>query len=342
MSILLPEELEYAKEPEIFELIVAKLLEKIEMLTRRGFSKAYVEEENNLYFQKGRILIEQNLRQNTCLKNRIFCRYSEFTCDTIENRILKYTLYHLSRVKLSSDILQKRVRQTIHFFDQVSFVIFYAKSFPKITYTRLNDHYRPIINLCQLIIENSTLDLQKTGEIRYSSFLIDMNRLFESFLLGFLSKTLKAYNVRGEGRGMHEYSLDLIGEMTQKPDIIIRKDGIDLLVIDAKYKQLQTNENKQIEVIISDARQVWSYCLVPKTKMPFGILVYPKHQLIEKAKENYSMKYGVSIILKTLDLTKATAEEFERECNNFAEEIINLLDNKVIPSIADVPDYIYR
>lgn len=180
---LIPEfkhkELEYAKEQEIFELIVTKFLENIQMLTKRGFSKIYVEEEGNLYFPKGRFLVEENLRQNPGLNNKIFCRYSEFTSDTIENRILKYTLYHLSRIKLSSNILQKRVRQTIHFFDQVSFVVVYAKSFPKITYTRLTEHYRPIIILCQLIIENSTLNLQKTGEIRYSSFLIDMNRLFE-------------------------------------------------------------------------------------------------------------------------------------------------------------------
>jgi 5-methylcytosine-specific restriction enzyme subunit McrC len=326
-----PEQLEYAKEKEIFELIVKKLLENIEMLTKRGFSKGYVEEEENFRFLKGRILVEENLRQNCGLNNKIFCRYSEFTCDTMENRILKYTLYHLSRIKLSSNVLQKRVRQTIHFFDQVSLVVVYSKSFPKIIYTRLTEHYRPIINLCQLIIENSTLNLQKTGEIRYSSFLIDMNRLFESFLLGFLSKKLKGYNVRGEGRGMHDYSLDLMGEMTQKPDIIVRKNGIDLLVIDAKYKQLKINQNRQIDVIISDARQVWSYCRVPKTKMPFGILVYPKHQLIEQTKERYSLKENVCIILKALDLSNSSAASFEKECNSFAEEIVNLLNEKVIP-----------
>lgn len=55
---LIPEfkhkELEYAKEQEIFELIVTKFLENIQMLTKRGFSKIYVEEEGNLYFPKGR------------------------------------------------------------------------------------------------------------------------------------------------------------------------------------------------------------------------------------------------------------------------------------------------
>jgi 5-methylcytosine-specific restriction endonuclease McrBC regulatory subunit McrC len=160
-----------------------------------------------------------------------------------------------------------------------------------------------------------------------------MNRLFENFLLGYLNKKMKGFRVRGAGRGTQDYALDLFGEMTQKPDIIIRKDNLDVLVIDAKYKQLQTNEKRQIEVITSDARQVWSYCLVPKQKLPFGILVYPKHQLVEKAKERYPMKHEVTIMLKALDLSRDTIIDFEKECSDFATEIVSLVENEVIPKI---------
>lgn len=324
---------EYAKEQEIFELIITRFLENIEMLTKRGFSKGYIEEEDNLHFAKGRVLIEENLRKNPILRNRIFCRYSDFTSDTTENRILKYTLYHLSRVKIRNNLLLKRVKQAIHFFDQVSFVVISSKNFPQVRYTRLTEHYRPIVNLCQLIIQNSTLNLQKSGEIRYSSFLIDMNRLFENFILGFLKKKLKGFSVRGAGRGTQDYALDVLGEMTQKPDIIIRKDNLDILVIDAKYKQLQTNEKKQIEIVTADARQVLSYCLSPRQKLPFGVLVYPKHQLVEKTKERYPLKPEVTLILRALDLSKSTTVDFERECDSFAAEIVYLIENEVMPKI---------
>ena len=102
-----------------------------------------------------------------------------------------------------------------------------------------------------------------------------------------------------------------------------------MLVIDAKYKKLQTDESRQVEIITSDARQVWSYCLVPRQKLEFGMLVYPKHMLVEQTKERYKMKNGVTLILRTLDLSKERKEEFETECEKFASEIITLINNEI-------------
>jgi 5-methylcytosine-specific restriction enzyme subunit McrC len=323
------EKFAYPKEKAIFELIVDRFLYTIERLTKRGFSKGYVEEEDNLNFAKGRILIKEDLKHNLILHHKLFCQYSDFTSDTLENRIAKYTLYHLSRIRLESRTLQKRVRQAIHFFEQVSFVHISSKKFPKIQYTRMNEHYRPIMVLSEIIIQNSTLNLQKSGEVRYSSFLVDMNRLFENFLLGYLKKNLKEFSVRGMGHEMYDYDLDLRGQMTQKPDIVIQKNGADVLVIDAKYKRLETKRRKQIEIITSDARQVWSYCLVPKTKLPFGVLVYPKHLLVEEVNDRYKMKNGVTLILQTIDLSKEDANDFANECERFARVMLRLIELEV-------------
>jgi 5-methylcytosine-specific restriction endonuclease McrBC regulatory subunit McrC len=144
---------------------------------------------------------------------------------------------------------------------------------------------------------------------------------------------VKRFNVRGTGRGISEYALDLMGEMPQNPDIMIRKEGKDVLVIDAKYKQLQTDESNRTEIITSDVRQVWSYCLTPKQKLPFGVIVYPKHELIGRFKERYSMKRGVTIVLKAIDLAKATIEGFLQECDKFAVEIENLIEEEAAPKI---------
>ena len=323
-------EWKYSKEQGFLEVIITRFLEDIERLVKRGISKDYIECEENLRYVKGRILIAQNFRKNPILKNRIFCRYSDFTSDTLENRIIKFTLNCLSRTPFREEKLQRKVKQTIHFFESVSFVPISTKNFPEIRYTRLNEHYRPIVNMCQLIIQNTTLNFQETGEIRYSSFLIDMNALFERFLLGFLKGKIRKFSIRGAGRGTSEYSLDIIGEIRQNPDIMIRKDGEDVLVIDAKYKQLQTDEYNRTELITSDVRQVWSYCLTPKPKLPFGIIVYPKHELLGRHKERYSMKLGVTIIIKVIDLAKSTIEEFLQECNQFAFEIENLIERQTV------------
>jgi 5-methylcytosine-specific restriction enzyme subunit McrC len=326
-------ETDYTSEKEIFELIISRFLDSLDVLTRRGFSKCYVEEEANLLCVKGRILIRENLKLNPILHHKIFCRFSDFTSDTTENKVIKYTLYHLLKAKLDSKLLQKRIKQALHLFDQVSFVTVSVKNFPQIRYTRLNEHYKPIINLCYLIIQNLTLNLQENGEIRYSSFLVDMNRLFENFLLGLLKKNLKGFSVRGSGKDSGEYSLDLASEMTQKPDIIISKEDSDILVIDAKYKQLNSDDNNQVEIITSDVRQVWSYCLVPKIKLPFGMLVYPKHLLLDIPHERYSLKNGVTLVLKTLDLSKSKKEDFAEECTDFVKQVLSLVNIEIMPKI---------
>jgi 5-methylcytosine-specific restriction endonuclease McrBC regulatory subunit McrC len=157
-----------------------------------------------------------------------------------------------------------------------------------------------------------------------------MNRLFENFLLGLLKKKLKNFEVRGMGHGMSSYSLDIAGKMAQKPDIVIRKGNIDLLAIDAKYKRLQTDKGKQAKIIISDTRQVWSYCLAPDRKLPCGVLVYPKHWLSEDIKSIHALKNNVTLIIKTLDVSKEQKKDFIEECDRFAYEIKHLIEQEGI------------
>ena len=50
-----------------------------------------------------------------------------------------------------------------------------------INFTRLNSHYEPALRLARLILANLTL-VDQRGSTTASSFLLDMNRLFERFV----------------------------------------------------------------------------------------------------------------------------------------------------------------
>ena len=58
-------------------------------------SKSYYDIEENLPYVKGRVLITKNIILNGILQHRIYCGYSDFGPDNIENRIIKHTLYQL-------------------------------------------------------------------------------------------------------------------------------------------------------------------------------------------------------------------------------------------------------
>ena len=122
---------------------------------------------------------KKNLTQNLILKNHVYCRYSDYGPDSIENQVLKYTLYFLSKIRMQDATLVRRIKLFLHYFESVSLVSSFNYSFPTIVYNRLTQHYEPIINLCKLLLQKSSLNLGTAGGTRFSSFLIEMNVVLE-------------------------------------------------------------------------------------------------------------------------------------------------------------------
>ena len=75
-------------------LIVAHFLSIVKEIVKRGLKKDYVQREGNLNKVKGRIDISRNERMNIMKKryDKVFCRYQEYSEDTLENRLIKKAL----------------------------------------------------------------------------------------------------------------------------------------------------------------------------------------------------------------------------------------------------------
>jgi len=322
------EEFLYPQDREIFELVLSVFLSGVEKLVKSGMSKDYLELEDNSRRVRGRILITQDIRSNPVLRDRVYCRYSEFGADTSENRILKFTLFKLSQMQVQDGQLNKTARAMFHYFEPVSLTHIDSRNWPRIFYNRLNQRYRPILNLAKLILENSSLNLQETGKIEFSSFLVDMNLLFERFLLSYLKERLKDFVIKGASRLGGPYTLDEQGELGRNPDIVIKKGNRPLLVMDAKYKVLL---NTDTDTIDSDVNQVLSYTFA--VGVPMGILVYPKCEGSTIADDGPRKIKGTEKRLsrRVVDLTQRTKEEFYRECDKLVECVRDELKGLTLP-----------
>jgi 5-methylcytosine-specific restriction enzyme subunit McrC len=308
------EDFEYfvQKENTVFGLLVRHLIKRLERLCKRsGITKNYSENEENLSFVKGRILHKENLNYNRVIKNKVYCRFSEFSADNLENRIIKYTLYVLSRSELQNPELQRKTKFLLHYFDSVSLTYILPNNIPKIAYNRLTKQYEPIINLCKLIISRTSLNLRASGELRFSSFLIDMNELFEYFVTASLSSKLRIEHFRVKGGKNKEQGYSDIEYLTEiKPDITIwNRNKERLLVIDTKYKEKITD---------SDLNQIWIYAIV--LGLNKGVLVYPKH-IIFNAHERTLNRVKTKALIRTIDLNKESCLDFDQECNRFVSDI---------------------
>lgn len=190
------------------------------------------------------------------------------------------------------------------------------EDFLKITFdNRVAKQYEPIINLCKLILSKSSLNLQRTGEVRFSSFLIDMNDLFEVFLYRVLKVRLETKEIRLKRHPTNLHS-DEQRKTDMEPDIVVKKGRNYLLVIDAKYKD---------KVHPEDLNQIWIYSIV--LSVPIGILIYPEHLVCSSDVRTLRISKANALIM-TIDLDNRTYEEFKKECKRLAEDIANIIRNK--------------
>ena len=104
----------------IYSSFVVIFLRQVEQLVQRGIYRAYITEEDNHPFLRGRLVLADHLQRNALHVQRFYQRTSEFTADVLENRILRYTLGLLSRLKYRDHNLRQQIRRVASAFAEVS------------------------------------------------------------------------------------------------------------------------------------------------------------------------------------------------------------------------------
>jgi 5-methylcytosine-specific restriction enzyme subunit McrC len=80
---------------QLTPLLIVHYLAVLKKIVSHGLKKDYVIREENLHSKmRGRIMLQKNLQKNIFVQrqDRVFCRFQEYTVDTIENRLLKKAL----------------------------------------------------------------------------------------------------------------------------------------------------------------------------------------------------------------------------------------------------------
>jgi 5-methylcytosine-specific restriction enzyme subunit McrC len=165
--------------------------------------------------------------------------------------------------------------------DNVEFRHISPNELGKVTFSRLNERYKSIFELCKLFIENSSIQLS-TERVESFSLLFDMNKLFEEFIGEFLRKHRedifegKPVQISlQKGKYLCEKNYFLI-----KPDIYIVVDvGEEKIILDTKYKELSA-EDRKLGVSSSDMYQMLTYGI--KFDSYKLILLYPKIEDVEE------------------------------------------------------------
>ena len=276
---------------DVLESIIPAFVHHTRQAVSRGLLQGYRHEEKALHTVRGRIRFNDQINRRFGVPLPLEVAFDEFTEDIEENRLLKTALHQLTHLPVRSQQARRDVHALRPVFNTVELGA-YHRGVPEVQYTRLNSHYRPAVELARLIIENSSLELLH-GETTGASFMLDMNRVFEQFLIVALREELRL-SERAWLRG--RLTLDEGDAIRLEPDLSWWSGGRYRFVGDAKYKRIKSENFPN-----ADIYQMLAYCVA--ADLPSGLLIYAASELEPTDPRRYRIRHADKTIeVASIDL----------------------------------------
>jgi len=207
-------------------------------LTKSQIPKEYKTFERNSSSFKGQLKISKHIKYNLVDKSKFYCKYRKLTMDTTINQTIRYTYKLLIK---KQEGLSGILRNVSEYDNKLqSFGVqdreVHVHEIQNIRYSKLNFHYKKVMELSKLIIKSeSAKNNNKSFDRNSFSYFLDIAELWENYLLKVLQKELVEYEIYSPNEQGGEYLIE--EEFRQiRPDIIIKKDGKIIAILDAKYK----------------------------------------------------------------------------------------------------------
>ena len=274
-----------SRKAPLSETLAAIFADRLHRELLLGPERAYIRREENLRRFKGKLLIAQQTLRNAAHRERFFCRFDEFSEDTLMNRIFRAAC----RVLLDSTrtpLTQDRLRHCLLLLDDVEDVFVHDQLFDQITISRQNERFADVLHFCRLILQERSPTV-RAGSERSFSLMFDMNRVFEDFVAAFLKKQvipqLDGYRLypQAKNQRLHLMTSKGRGVLPLRPDLLIRASDDRLFVLDTKWKQL-SGEGARGGVGTDDLYQLYAY--TRRYKCRRSVLLYP-HVLGAKCRD---------------------------------------------------------
>lgn len=219
--------------------ILARLFSK-KLLSemQKGLYREYVSKEDALSIIRGKILISKSIKENTINKNKINCKYDEFTEDNLFNAILKRAV-NVILFSTNNDDIKKELNIINNVFSEVSDIYISNNIILNYKLNRMNSRFSECFTLAKLILLNSSMD-KSLGKENGFSILFEMNYLYEEYIGVLLEEVFYDSDIKVNTQEKSKYllwnTLKERNEIALKPDIVIYKDNKPKIIIDTKWK----------------------------------------------------------------------------------------------------------
>lgn len=228
-----------AKKMPLLEVFVSEFLVAVGRVVKGGLRSNYLSKQDNLFALRGKLQMASHLRQNLYRADRFLTEHDEFTTNRPENRLLHAALRRVLNISGSQEN-QRLGRELCFVFADIPVSTQAGDDFKRVSVDRGMGHYADALGWARLILEDKS-PLTGVGGNRAPSLLFPMDAVFEAFVAKHLSNQLAPRLVLKTQARSHHLVLHNKHEWFRlKPDLLIREADKDLVVMDTKWKLLDS------------------------------------------------------------------------------------------------------
>lgn len=262
----------------LLEIFISEFLQTVGHIVKRGLRSDYRLRHDNLFALRGKLLMSPHLRQNLYRADRFFTEHDEFSTDRPENRLLRAALRRVLLLT-GSQANQKLARELDFVFADVPPSTQPQIDFQKGRLDRGMGYYEDALAWARLLL-NDESPLPQSGSHTAPSLLFPMESLFEAFVAHHLPRQLTpSLILKSQARSHHLVRHSGQSWFRLKPDLLIRDSERDALVLDTKWKlldSLKANGTEKYGLSQNDFYQLQAYGLSYLDGVGNVVLIYPK------------------------------------------------------------------
>ena len=292
------------------ELYIMVLIDWVDVIIRKGIYKKYEQHQEVTSNPRGKILVDESM----VLFGKVACQYGCITYQNVENRIIKSTLLFLiKKFNISDNGLRKRIKSILLKLSEIEPIALNKKIFDSVIFNSYNVNYKNTISLCKVLYSGMFLEDTK-GDKSFSGFVVNMNVLFEKFILKVLQRLIPEEIIKPTTHNdwlepIEGSDNNIIPEI--RTDIVIKNK----LVLEAKYYKSPLNKSGKLNR--ENLSQLISYMNAENVN---GILVYP--QIEESFNDQHFKVKGTTHSLKIISIPLSyELSKFNEFINQFTKKV---------------------
>ena len=264
----------------LIDVLISAFLKIVSSIVYRGLRSDYVRIQAERHFIKGRLRVNQQLRQPLSKQHKFQIEYDCFLPNRPENRLLKTALQKVLKWTLDSDN-QRHIRQLLLHFDEIPTSTQAKQDLMSWSTQRDMVYYQAAKPWVELIITEQTPWFNK-GSWQGISLLFPMETLFEKYVAKQLkSKLNNKFELKTQLASKYLVKYEEKNLFQLKPDLAILEKKKIIVILDTKWKLLDIS-SYQYGLKQSDFYQLFAYGHQYLEGKGDLVLIYPKTERFQE------------------------------------------------------------